>query len=618
MIIDEHGRKVYRGQEALDRFAKGIGRLMENRKLHYHTSFQDIPVSVENRRGSVRSGTDPDGDEWRTKMKVPYGYIPGTKGADGDGVDVFVGGEENAAYAYIVHCNNPETGDFDEDKAMLGFRTADAAKQCFLQHYDDPEFFGGMDTIPMWKFREKVWVKKHTTRKLVASRAGMQRSILGHHQDIMRDPQVREHGVKGMKWGAKEIIEKAGGKYRGAIDDPRGGKYHLFDDPSAKHGSTLTMHERDIHGPESVKVHMDSKKKEFGESREHGVQGMKWGDRSEHADVLRHARDWNKQDRDRHEALLHDVAQVLQSEFDRRDQKKESQEHGVKGMKWGVRHARHDAAGQKGAKAQGIKHRDLSHDPRTLSMMQHVQSAEKNVNAQPKTGNPNRDHDVARQALVALGWKVAESVARLAGVGGLLQSIRSVVQTPTGQKMFLHTGADGGHQLTTDKHGRNRPQEKQVRPPVRARASRESRGFEERLGAFLREAKRKPKVYYARSLQRYDTAVEAGEKQFLREEYPQHRIDFPRTRRHAELGMGYFHDKIDEADEVVITPFRGKHVTAGVFSEAQHALHKGIPVRVLRKGKLRTVKELRMVKGGNPGGQYARIILKTKSARKKR
>jgi hypothetical protein len=125
----------------------------------------------------------------------------------------------------------------------------------------------------------------------------------------------------------------------------------------------------------------------------------------------------------------------------------------------------------------------------------------------------------------------------------------------------------------------------------------------------LREGKR-PRVYYARSLQHYGTAREAGESELLEEYYPEADIMFPKTKRHAELGMGHFHKQIDKAKEVVITPLRRKRITAGVFSETKHALHRGIPVRMLHHGKLRTVKEVKMIRGGNPSGEYARVILK--------
>jgi inorganic pyrophosphatase-like protein len=644
MYIDEHGRTVLVGQEALDGFVKKISRLMENRKLHYRTTFQDLPISVENRKSSIRRGKDSDGDEWETKMKVPYGYIPGTEGADGDGVDCFVGPQEDAAYAYVIHCNDPESGEFDEDKVMLGFESADSAKRVFLQHYDDPKFFGGIDSIPMWKFRDLVWVKKQTTKKLVAavreskrfqesavgirtvidgiplfifvrtgnkqpvatkdgnssktptidqgyipagmyasgsltretvrevkknyggqahiftSRRGMKKAILGHHQDVMLDPRVREHGTKGQRWGIrspKEIIEYAGGEYKGSMESPNKGTLHMFNDPSAKHQSTLAMYDKDITDPQAVRDKMDSKKREFGEAREHGV----------------------------------------------------------KGMKWGVRHVRKDAAGQKHpttGKPQHAMRRDLAKDPKTMSMMQHVskgQSALAHYNATrqqqqaqgQKVSPPKDAHNEALGQLVkGLGWKVAGAVARMTGFGGAFQQIQSLVRAPSGQKMTLNTDSSGNHSLRNSSGG------KRTRTSVR-----ESRPFEERLGRFLREAK-KSRIYYARSLQHYGTSKESDSVDTLQEAYPDSSIFFPKTRRHAQLGMEHFHKQIDKAKEVVIEPLRKNRVTAGVFSEAQHALHKGKKVRMLVGGKLRTVKRLSMIENGQPDGEYARVILKKK------
>src|ERR1700743_1639620 len=138
MYINDRGQKVFVGSEALALQPRVIFRRLLER-LHYKTTFQDLPISIENRVGSVRSGVDKaTGEEWRTKMKVPYGYIRGTEGVDGDHLDVFVGGVEHASFAYVIHCNTPDGKEFDEDKGMLGFKTAEAAKNCFLQHYDDP------------------------------------------------------------------------------------------------------------------------------------------------------------------------------------------------------------------------------------------------------------------------------------------------------------------------------------------------------------------------------------------------------------------------------------------------------------------------------------------------
>jgi hypothetical protein len=132
--------------------------LYSNRKLHKRIMYQGLPISVENRAGSVRKGKDPHWGEWRTRMLYDYGYFKGTKGFDGGGIDVFVGPIPDAKNAYVVHIRKPPSfKQYDEDKCFVGFSSASAAKKAFMQHYDMPEkFFGGMDTVPMEEFRKKI------------------------------------------------------------------------------------------------------------------------------------------------------------------------------------------------------------------------------------------------------------------------------------------------------------------------------------------------------------------------------------------------------------------------------------------------------------------------------
>lgn len=135
--------------------------LYANRKLHYRTAFQGLPISVENRKGSVRKGCDPKWGCWRTKMKLPYGYIRGTKGMDGDEVDVFVGPKVDAKNAYVITImKQPEFKTEDEQKVMLGFGSVKEAKKVFFDHYDDPRFFGKIKTIPMVEFKKRVLDKE--------------------------------------------------------------------------------------------------------------------------------------------------------------------------------------------------------------------------------------------------------------------------------------------------------------------------------------------------------------------------------------------------------------------------------------------------------------------------
>lgn len=142
-----------------------LGPPVEKRayRLQGKTEVQGIPISIENRRGSVRRGKDGDGNEWETKMKHPYGYIRGTRGADGEPVDAYVGPDKEAPEAFVVHQRDKETGEYDEDKVMLGFRSKREAKEAFLAHYDSPKFLGPISRVSVERLRELIQSK----RKLV-------------------------------------------------------------------------------------------------------------------------------------------------------------------------------------------------------------------------------------------------------------------------------------------------------------------------------------------------------------------------------------------------------------------------------------------------------------------
>jgi 3'-phosphoadenosine 5'-phosphosulfate sulfotransferase (PAPS reductase)/FAD synthetase len=133
--------------------------IYKSHKLDGRLKFQGFNISVEQDIGSVRHWKNHhDGTSGSTVMKLPYGYIRGTKGADGDHVDVFVGSDEAAKNVYVVHTRKaPDFKRYDECKAMLGLGSAKAAKAAFLEHYNRPEFFGSMTTLPLEEFREKVY-----------------------------------------------------------------------------------------------------------------------------------------------------------------------------------------------------------------------------------------------------------------------------------------------------------------------------------------------------------------------------------------------------------------------------------------------------------------------------
>jgi hypothetical protein len=122
---------------------------------------QGMDISIENKKGSTRSGTDKDGHEWHTKMHYDYGYIRGTVGVDKDHVDCYVGHSPESEIVYIVNQNDPVTGKFDEQKVMLGFNSEAEAKAAYLKQYDRSGFFGGIVKMDIGTFKEEAFDQKN-------------------------------------------------------------------------------------------------------------------------------------------------------------------------------------------------------------------------------------------------------------------------------------------------------------------------------------------------------------------------------------------------------------------------------------------------------------------------
>lgn len=113
-----------------------------------------MTITLENPQGSTRSGVDPDGKAWTTKMVHDYGYINCTVDNDDDHVDVFIGPDPHAELVFVVDQVDPKTGEFDEHKCMFGFLTADDAREGYLKHYEDGwQGLGNLTPLTMQQFR---------------------------------------------------------------------------------------------------------------------------------------------------------------------------------------------------------------------------------------------------------------------------------------------------------------------------------------------------------------------------------------------------------------------------------------------------------------------------------
>lgn len=105
-------------------------------------SFRGIPIQIDRPRGHVMTGVDTSGRPWRRVYHVDYGFVPGTKGGDGQGLDVFLGGDETALEAHWI-LQRKADGSFDEYKCMLGFQDAKSAKLMYEMHVPR-QYFGSM------------------------------------------------------------------------------------------------------------------------------------------------------------------------------------------------------------------------------------------------------------------------------------------------------------------------------------------------------------------------------------------------------------------------------------------------------------------------------------------
>lgn len=125
--------------------------------------FQGLDISIENPKGSTRSGTDPDGNKWESKIHQHYGYIKRTEGADGEHVDVFVGDNPESEKVFIIDQVNKD-GSFDEHKIMLAMNDKKSAIAGYKKNYQKGWKVGPVTEMSVDEFKE--WLEGDTTKPL--------------------------------------------------------------------------------------------------------------------------------------------------------------------------------------------------------------------------------------------------------------------------------------------------------------------------------------------------------------------------------------------------------------------------------------------------------------------
>lgn len=119
--------------------------------------WQGLTLCIEQPQGSVREKcSKTTGRKWRNVMGAHYGYLQGTKGADGDAVDCFIGAQVDSGTVYVI--NQGFQGRFDEHKAMLCFGSEEAARAAYMASYE-LGWEGLQSIVPMTLDQFRWWLK---------------------------------------------------------------------------------------------------------------------------------------------------------------------------------------------------------------------------------------------------------------------------------------------------------------------------------------------------------------------------------------------------------------------------------------------------------------------------
>jgi hypothetical protein len=152
-----------------------------------HIKIQGLEIAIENPKGSVRSGTSPDGSKWESQLPVHYGYVKRTEGADGDQVDVFVGDNPKSEKVWVIDQLDPKTGEFDEHKAVMGVDSTMQALKAYTGSYSDngARRIGAVTQMSVDEF--KAWLKNGDTKKPAGNISTAQAKIKGTTAEVIDD-----------------------------------------------------------------------------------------------------------------------------------------------------------------------------------------------------------------------------------------------------------------------------------------------------------------------------------------------------------------------------------------------------------------------------------------------
>ena len=211
--VEETNTEPTEGQKEAGNYKKG------------HLSFGGYNFTVENPKGSVRSGKDASGKPWSITMHNTYGYLTGKGhlGKDGDHLDVFInddadldlfgnnGNKGSDEKIYIIDQVNAD-GSFDEHKIMWGFNSEVDAIRNYLMNYSRPwHGLGNITGVDKATFDKWVESSDRKVKPFAETRFGDKRDVAAKVMDVVATKS--QHTVKKIvkRWKDGELQEMEDG-----------------------------------------------------------------------------------------------------------------------------------------------------------------------------------------------------------------------------------------------------------------------------------------------------------------------------------------------------------------------------------------------------------------------
>lgn len=202
-----------------------------------HVRLFGMDLSIEQPKGSVRRGTDPDGKEWEQEMHNTYGYIRGTMGRDKDHIDVFLGDNLSSDKVFVVDQRNVQNGSFDEHKVMLGFDDIEAARDAYNNNYEDG--WTGLGAITETSLENfKAWAFKEGRRVQPFNQTEGDGSVLFRQREPSEYKRIEDAlGVAAVRY--ERAMDEAGKRMGEVMSDSMRSVKELQDAIAAETGSPI-------------------------------------------------------------------------------------------------------------------------------------------------------------------------------------------------------------------------------------------------------------------------------------------------------------------------------------------------------------------------------------------